>query len=269
MADSELDALTAASTLTGTELFYVNQSSNNRKATSSQIKDYVVQENTLAAWVAANTVLADRQIGVETDTLRLKVGDGTTAWNSLGYAGNSLTAAQIHPIISGQYIDAMTVPTAAITTAGVADRLELVPYVPPRDITLASIGINCTVGAGSSNMKVGIYLAGADGLPGALVVESTNLDTSGTGYIAFTYTGVLRRGALYWLFVRSSGTPTVSALNPAQCRPILRTGPTNQAAHCIRKTLTFATGAANPFGSVAAGDLAISGSVPLWLGLLP
>lgn len=51
---------------------------------------------TAAAWTAANPVLAAGEIGVETDTGRIKVGNGTTAWNSLSY------------------------PTLAISTIGVA-----------------------------------------------------------------------------------------------------------------------------------------------------
>ena len=36
---------------------------------------------------ANNPVLADGEIGVETDTDKIKIGDGVTAWNSLPYAG--------------------------------------------------------------------------------------------------------------------------------------------------------------------------------------
>jgi hypothetical protein len=38
-----------------------------------------------AAWTAANPTLAERELAIETDTLRFKVGDGSTAWNSLPY----------------------------------------------------------------------------------------------------------------------------------------------------------------------------------------
>jgi hypothetical protein len=44
-----------------------------------------IRGDTLTAWVAANPTLAERELAVETDTLRFKVGDGLTAWNSLGY----------------------------------------------------------------------------------------------------------------------------------------------------------------------------------------
>lgn len=38
-----------------------------------------------SAWTTVNPVLASGEIGVELDTLRFKIGDGTTAWNSLAY----------------------------------------------------------------------------------------------------------------------------------------------------------------------------------------
>lgn len=45
------------------------------------------RRDTAANWTANSTVvLAAGEIGVETDTLKIKIGDGTTAWSSLGYA---------------------------------------------------------------------------------------------------------------------------------------------------------------------------------------
>lgn len=41
--------------------------------------------DTAANWTAANPVLASREMGLETDTQKIKVGDGVTAWNSLPY----------------------------------------------------------------------------------------------------------------------------------------------------------------------------------------
>lgn len=43
--------------------------------------------DTAAAWALANPVLAHRELAIETDTLKTKIGDGVTAWNSLGYGG--------------------------------------------------------------------------------------------------------------------------------------------------------------------------------------
>lgn len=45
-----------------------------------------VRRGTASGWVSANPTLAAGEIGYETDTKRMKVGDGTTAWTSLKYA---------------------------------------------------------------------------------------------------------------------------------------------------------------------------------------
>jgi hypothetical protein len=45
------------------------------------------RRGTAAQWTSANTVLADGEMGIESDTDQFKLGDGTTAWNSLGYGG--------------------------------------------------------------------------------------------------------------------------------------------------------------------------------------
>ena len=41
--------------------------------------------NTASAFSTNNTVLNNGQIGIETDTNRIKIGDGKTAWKSLSY----------------------------------------------------------------------------------------------------------------------------------------------------------------------------------------
>ena len=45
-----------------------------------------LRRDTAANWTAENPVLAAGEIGIETNTLKAKVGDGATAWNSLSYA---------------------------------------------------------------------------------------------------------------------------------------------------------------------------------------
>ena len=53
-----------------------------------------IRRDTAANWTSANPVLAQGELGVETDTLKFKVGDGTTTWSSLNYlidAGDYVT----------------------------------------------------------------------------------------------------------------------------------------------------------------------------------
>lgn len=44
-----------------------------------------LRRDTAANWTTTNPTLADGEIGYETDTRNFKVGNGTTAWTTLGY----------------------------------------------------------------------------------------------------------------------------------------------------------------------------------------
>jgi hypothetical protein len=41
---------------------------------------------TAAQWTATNPILADGEMGIETDTLQFKFGDGIKTWTQLSYA---------------------------------------------------------------------------------------------------------------------------------------------------------------------------------------
>lgn len=51
-----------------------------------QVK-FQFRKGTAAEWTAANPTLALAEMGVETNTGLFKIGNGTTAWNSLAYGG--------------------------------------------------------------------------------------------------------------------------------------------------------------------------------------
>jgi hypothetical protein len=44
-----------------------------------------LRRGTASEWTTANSILDDGELGVETDTRKVKVGDGTTAWTPLAY----------------------------------------------------------------------------------------------------------------------------------------------------------------------------------------
>jgi hypothetical protein len=54
-----------------------------------------IRNGTAAQWTSANPTLAAGEVGIETDTKKQKFGDGTTAWNSLGYAGGTGTVTSV------------------------------------------------------------------------------------------------------------------------------------------------------------------------------
>lgn len=48
----------------------------------------IQRHDTAANWASANPVLAQGEMGIETDTRKFKFGDGTTAWTDLAYASS-------------------------------------------------------------------------------------------------------------------------------------------------------------------------------------
>jgi hypothetical protein len=45
-----------------------------------------LRRGTEAQWNASNPILAVGEVGLETDTKRFKIGDGSADWDSLGYS---------------------------------------------------------------------------------------------------------------------------------------------------------------------------------------
>lgn len=73
-----------------------------------------MRRGTAAAWTAANPILAAGEWGLETDTKKLKMGDGSTAWSSLAY----LDALPSQTGNNGKYLttNGSTASWASVTT---------------------------------------------------------------------------------------------------------------------------------------------------------
>jgi Major tropism determinant N-terminal domain len=82
------------------------------------------RRDTAAAWTAANPTLAAGELGLETDTSLYKIGNGSTAWNSLAYGtiagvptSNSITTA----MLQNSAVTATKLASDAVTTAKILD----------------------------------------------------------------------------------------------------------------------------------------------------
>ena len=96
-----------------------------------------LRRGTDAQWVAANPILAAGELGVETDTRKVKIGDGTTAWNSLDYiaadnpeiseiAQDAIDAALVAGTgITKSYDDNANTITVSVDTSVIATKAEL------------------------------------------------------------------------------------------------------------------------------------------------
>lgn len=75
------------------------------------------RRGTASEWSTANPVLSAGEIGVETDTLKIKVGNGSTAWSSLEY--------------STDWSNLTNVPTEFAPSAHTHLLAEITDYTPP------------------------------------------------------------------------------------------------------------------------------------------
>jgi hypothetical protein len=60
-----------------------------------------VRRGTASQWTSANPTLASGEWGLETDTLKTKIGNGSTAWNSLAYATGSVSISNVTGLGTG------------------------------------------------------------------------------------------------------------------------------------------------------------------------
>lgn len=54
-----------------------------------------IRRDTASNWTSANPILAQGELGAETDTSKIKIGDGSSTWTALNYlidTGDYLTA---------------------------------------------------------------------------------------------------------------------------------------------------------------------------------
>jgi hypothetical protein len=90
-----------------------------------------IRNGTAAQWTAANPTLAAGEVGIESDTKKQKFGDGTTAWNSLGYAGSTGTVTSVAGTgtVNGITLTGTVTSTGNLTLGGTLSGVNLASQV--------------------------------------------------------------------------------------------------------------------------------------------
>jgi Major tropism determinant N-terminal domain len=78
-----------------------------------------LRQGTAAAWTAANPVLALGELGYETDSDKLKMGNGTSTWTALGYWDDK-SAPAVHTHTASQISDSTATGRSLLTAADAA-----------------------------------------------------------------------------------------------------------------------------------------------------
>jgi len=72
------------------------------------------RRGTAAQWTTANPTLAQGEMGMETDTYKFKIGNGSTVWNSLSYGG-----------LSGDFAAAVSITNSTNSTSTTTGALKV------------------------------------------------------------------------------------------------------------------------------------------------
>jgi len=83
-----------------------------------------LRRDTAANWTSTDPVLAQGELGIESDTLNLKIGDGVTTWVSAPYYNTGITSA-VWGGISGNLIDQTDLQLALDAKANITDMIRL------------------------------------------------------------------------------------------------------------------------------------------------
>lgn len=83
------------------------------------------RRDTAANWTNANPVLADGEFGVETDTQKFKVGNGSSSWSSLTYVGFVTSVAGKQGVVTLDHRDVGNLPITLTQFTANQDNLDL------------------------------------------------------------------------------------------------------------------------------------------------
>lgn len=154
-----------------------------------------LRAGTALQWGSVNPVLAANECGVETDTKKIKIGDGATAWTSLGYVIDAVFTSALLSKVNGIQSGAQVNPQQASSgevSALTETAVRLLSPAQVKDAVVSAAALsgvrttkaNLAAAAGIANQVVYLigYTSAYDGAEGFFVWDaaSTVADDGGT-----------------------------------------------------------------------------------------
>lgn len=180
-----------------------------------------VRRGTASQWTSTNPTLSAGEWGYETDTGKVKIGNGSTAWTSLGYTG----AGTVTSIIAGTGLSGGTITSSGTITIDTSVTADLTTAQTLTNKTLTAPVINLAL-----NAQTGTTYTFALTDNGKLVTASNasaqtySIPTNAS--VAFpigTQINIIQIGAgQVTIQAVTSGTTTVSSTGATATAPKLR-----------------------------------------------
>lgn len=170
-----------------------------------------LRRDTAANWTAANPTLALGEPGIETDTRKVKYGDGVTAWTTLQYAvGSTSYTGTITSVTGSGTINGLTLSgsgTSGSVTLTLGGNLSLAQtdittalgYTPLQSSSL-SVSTLSASGGGSLSYSSGVFtftppVIGSYSLPtastsvlGGVKIDGSTITLNGSNQLVANYT---------------------------------------------------------------------------------
>lgn len=141
---------------------------------ASQIQ---IRRDTASNWSSANPTLAQGELGIETDTRNVKVGDGSTAWSSLAYLVNQTTLSNAANAAKTNVANTFT----AVQTATAFQDNQSTVSSSSNTTTLSCSAAGTFSTTLSENTTIAITNPPSSGTSYALTLKVIQ-DSSGSGY---------------------------------------------------------------------------------------
>jgi len=185
----------------------------------------------------------DASTDITVEFMKFVVTSLTAEKGATGATGsNGLNGVHNPIIISGERYTLSLGAAAKSTLLSVANRLDLMPYIPIVTHTSTGLSIDCSSAIAGSNARILVY-SNNNGQPGTKIVESTNLSTAAIGIKTFSTSQTFTAGEIYWIGVHTSSTQTLRAVPVANMLNI-GTPTTQSTTHFTMYRVTVAYGSA-------------------------
>lgn len=179
------------------------------------------RRGTAAQWTSANPTLAAGEWGYETDTGKVKIGNGSTAWNSLGYTGaGDIEGVTASTGLSGGGTSG-TVTLSIDSTVATLTGTQTLTNKTLTDVIYTQALLTPTFSANAYTLALtdqGDILLASNGATAATVTIPTN---SSVAFPTGTQITIIQTGAGQ-LTIQGAGGVTVNSTGATSTAPKLR-----------------------------------------------